>query len=938
MLRFVSGKFKPMNQYFNVWDHTLPEIYGIILGMFNKLGLVDCLNITESELLDFIIDVDRGYLATFYHSFYHAADVTVMLYHMLAEMNASQFLSKPDMTAVLLAGLCHDIGHPGLNNLFQVNAKTELVKQFGEASVLERYSCSLAMDLVAKHKLFRNIEKSEAATLPEGNRATAESMKESMIKAIMATDMSFHYNMLNNLNTLTEFISTPSSSVSNSDSEATETESDTDADCIPPSPTRPHCSNNHNHNPNHSHHNHNHNHSHHDANCDSPSSSTENVRAMTSRFECHSRHHHHRRQSSSSSISSNSSVASMRSDGSTQTTQSIMEGMSSPRSPSDLTPELRQSFLNCLLHGADISNPVKPWELCKRWSDLVMKEFYRQGDIEKAQNLPVSPNMDRDLHSQAQISLGFVDFVVQPYFESLAELLPESSPFLESLAYNHERWKLQKLEQDLEKERLQSADGAAATAAAAEVILNTTTDAVDALGQKVTGTGGIQRAGSPLPLHIIAVRRVSVAAGVLVLDDTRPQRPHHRRFRHSTNTDSSGSHHHAIRKIKRSLSGRALSSYLRDLHVHPRPLQASINKTADAARQDAVVALKREAALVGKDSNVNLADKNGSPNTDANAEANCGQEASAEDKVLGLAPKPAQQPRLSQSDLAYFRQRRHGSLQLEEKHSSIRQEYGDGYVILNHQDHYPFVPVGGGSDVACIIPTDPLYASNTLTAASATWNGPSPSPSQSLPFTPGVGTRSGSTTGSSERSASTTPVSQLPSGTRYRASSRSSTPAVLIGGIHYDWLTQQKRVSRSGCGPLDDSADFVGSDAGGSSSISTAAATTSNISSNTMMNDPPSPAMDASEGQTPLRKASLSSSPLFKKEIVSAVAVPVMTSLGSEDDGPLGCVVGTSARTKDGDGLTDAFGERLRLKRRKPSLLEGTVSIAAASAGSSSTI
>ncbi|KAI8597080.1 hypothetical protein EDD21DRAFT_311314 [Dissophora ornata] len=355
-----------MNQYFNVWDHTLPEIYGIILGMFNKLGLVDCLNITESELLDFIIDVDRGYLATFYHSFYHAADVTVMLYHMLAEMNASQFLSKPDMTAVLLAGLCHDIGHPGLNNLFQVNAKTELVKQFGEASVLERYSCSLAMDLVAKHKL----------------------MKESMIKAIMATDMSFHYNMLNNLNTLTEFISTPSSSVSNSD-------------------------------------------------------------------------------------------------------------------------KLRQSFLNCLLHGADISNPVKPWELCKRWSDLVMKEFYRQGDIEKAQNLPVSPNMDRDLHSQAQISLGFVDFVVQPYFESLAELLPESSPFLESLAYNHERWKLQKLEQDLEKERLQSADGAAATAAAAEVILNTTTDAVDALGQKVTGTGGIQRAGSPLPLHIIAVRRVS---------------------------------------------------------------------------------------------------------------------------------------------------------------------------------------------------------------------------------------------------------------------------------------------------------------------------------------------------------------------------------------------------------------------------------------------
>lgn len=111
MLRFLSGKLKPVNDYFNVWDHTLPEIYGIILAMFVKLDLVKCLNITEGELLDFIIDVDRGYLATYYHSFFHAADVTAVLYHILLDMNASQYLSKPDMAALLLAGLCHDIGH-----------------------------------------------------------------------------------------------------------------------------------------------------------------------------------------------------------------------------------------------------------------------------------------------------------------------------------------------------------------------------------------------------------------------------------------------------------------------------------------------------------------------------------------------------------------------------------------------------------------------------------------------------------------------------------------------------------------------------------------------------------------------------------------------------------------------------------------------------------
>lgn len=100
-----------MNLDFNVWDYTVPEIYGYILGMFVKLELVECLGVTQDELLDFIIDVDRGYLATFYHSFYHAADVTSVLYHMLQDMQASQYLSKPDMAALLLAGLCHDIGH-----------------------------------------------------------------------------------------------------------------------------------------------------------------------------------------------------------------------------------------------------------------------------------------------------------------------------------------------------------------------------------------------------------------------------------------------------------------------------------------------------------------------------------------------------------------------------------------------------------------------------------------------------------------------------------------------------------------------------------------------------------------------------------------------------------------------------------------------------------
>ena len=150
MLRFLSGKFKPVNQDFNVWDHTLPEIYGVILSMFVKLDLVKCLNISEGELLDFIIDVDRGYLATYYHSFFHAADVTAVLYRILLDMNASQYLSKPDMAALLLAGLCHDIGHVSPRSPPFLYSSLPIPFQFSSSHLLLLFFiiCSPASSLV----------------------------------------------------------------------------------------------------------------------------------------------------------------------------------------------------------------------------------------------------------------------------------------------------------------------------------------------------------------------------------------------------------------------------------------------------------------------------------------------------------------------------------------------------------------------------------------------------------------------------------------------------------------------------------------------------------------------------------------------------------------------------------------------------------------------
>lgn len=110
-----------------------------------------------------------------------------------------------------------------------------------------------------------------------------------------------------------------------------------------------------------------------------------------------------------------------------------------------LDDKQRLSFMKIVLHAADISNTVRSWPISKQWSDLIVQEFFRQGDEEKLNNFPVSPGMDRDLATQASISLKFGDYVVKPYFEALTGLLPGARIFIARLEENRAEWSNLKL-------------------------------------------------------------------------------------------------------------------------------------------------------------------------------------------------------------------------------------------------------------------------------------------------------------------------------------------------------------------------------------------------------------------------------------------------------------------------------------------------------------
>jgi len=89
------------------------------------------------------------------------------------------------------------------------------------------------------------------------------------------------------------------------------------------------------------------------------------------------------------------------------------------------TKEERNLMLCLFMHAADISNPVKPLFLYENWVGRVMEEFFRQGDMEKAKGMQISPMMDRTITSTNLSQVNFIEFVVAPLYATTIKIFPQ---------------------------------------------------------------------------------------------------------------------------------------------------------------------------------------------------------------------------------------------------------------------------------------------------------------------------------------------------------------------------------------------------------------------------------------------------------------------------------------------------------------------------------
>lgn len=102
--------------------------------------------------------------------------------------------------------------------------------------------------------------------------------------------------------------------------------------------------------------------------------------------------------------------------------------------------ETKLLAMNCVLHSADVSNPCRTWDCCQPWAMMVLEEFFAQGDQEKMLGVPVQFLNDRDKLNRPNSQIGFLEFMIVPFFAAQIQLWTKLGDLGTNLQINIQHW------------------------------------------------------------------------------------------------------------------------------------------------------------------------------------------------------------------------------------------------------------------------------------------------------------------------------------------------------------------------------------------------------------------------------------------------------------------------------------------------------------------
>jgi len=145
---------------FNIFTFEAPrqsQLPVLSLHLVHSHNLLHLVN--EVQFANFLALVTSTYRQSVqYHNDLHGFDVAHMAHLFLTQGNLKELaeLQEVDVLSLLVAALCHDLGHDGLTNGYHVNAMSERAVRYSDVSVQENYHAAETFKLMQREQ-FLNV-------------------------------------------------------------------------------------------------------------------------------------------------------------------------------------------------------------------------------------------------------------------------------------------------------------------------------------------------------------------------------------------------------------------------------------------------------------------------------------------------------------------------------------------------------------------------------------------------------------------------------------------------------------------------------------------------------------------------------------------------------------------------------------------------------------
>ncbi|CAD8195288.1 unnamed protein product [Paramecium pentaurelia] len=177
---------------FNIFkiENNSIEKQRIVYQILKRNNFNEIFEIDKTRLCEFLGELEYRYdkRRNPFHNYNHGVNVMhschVIMNKMINQPQHKVLFDQLTKLSLILSALCHDVGHTGRTNIFEINNFSEKAIRYHDKNVLEQYHAATALKLLLKERMnfLKNID--------------FRQFREKFIQNIIFTDKQEHFNLL----------------------------------------------------------------------------------------------------------------------------------------------------------------------------------------------------------------------------------------------------------------------------------------------------------------------------------------------------------------------------------------------------------------------------------------------------------------------------------------------------------------------------------------------------------------------------------------------------------------------------------------------------------------------------------------------------------------------------------------------------------------------